>query len=352
MNALLGTQWALLGLTLPVGISFFTFQSMSYTIDVYRGRLEPDPDFATFALFVSFFPQLVAGPIIRAAEFLPQVKSALRRPLHDLTVAAPLFVFGLFKKVVVADQLGAVLDPVFADPAAFSSIDRWTATLAFAGQIYCDFSGYTDMALALCMAVGFSFPRNFESPYLACGPRSFWRRWHISLSTWLRDYLYVPLGGNRKGPGRLYLALILTMTLGGLWHGARWTFVIWGLFHGSLLIVERLLGERAPPAWMRWPLFFVLTLLGWMIFRADSLDSLLVMLDGMWSPQGGSRIAWPLVLAGTAWVAVDHLVGEWNRRSGFGERHPWLGFAGAGLLLPLCFVLRPDHSEPFIYFQF
>ena len=352
LNALLGTEWGLVGLTLPVGISFFTFQSMSYTIDVYRGRLQPDTDFLTFALFVSFFPQLVAGPIIRASAFLPQVQTALRRPLHDLTAAAPLFVFGLFKKVVVADQLGIVLDPVFADPAAFCSIDRWTATLAFAGQIYCDFSGYTDMALALCMAMGFSFPRNFESPYLACGPRAFWRRWHISLSTWLRDYLYVPLGGNRKGPGRLYLALFATMALGGLWHGAKWTFVIWGMFHGLLLIVERLMGERGPPAWLRWPFFFALTLLGWMIFRADSLEVLRAMLDGIWLLEGGSQIAWPLVLAGAGWVVVDHLFGEWNRRSDLAERRPTLAFAAAGVLLPLCFVLRPDHSVPFIYFQF
>ena len=352
LNALLGTQWDLVGLTLPVGISFFTFQAMSYTIDVYRGRLEPDADFLTFALFVAFFPQLVAGPIIRASAFLPQVSTALARPLHDLSIAAPLFVFGLFKKVVVADQLGIVLDPVFADPSGFSSIDRWTATLAFAGQIYCDFSGYTDMALALCLAMGFDFPRNFESPYLAAGPRAFWRRWHISLSTWLRDYLYVPLGGNKKGPGRMYLALMGTMVLGGLWHGAKWTFVIWGAFHGLLLVAERLMGDKLGPGWLRWPLFFVATLIGWMIFRADSVEVLGAMLDGLWRIGGPSAIAWPLVLACTGWVVVDHLVGEWNRKSKLGERYPALAFAAAGVLLPLCFVLRPDQSTPFIYFQF
>lgn len=240
LNALLGTELALLEWVLPVGISFFTFQSMSYTIDVYRGELEPERDFTSFALFVAFFPQLVAGPIIRAADFFAQASSALRTTMQRAWIAAPLFVFGLFKKVVIADRLGPIVDIVFADPTAFGSGDRWLATLAFAGQIYCDFSGYTDMALALCILLGFDFPLNFRSPYLALGPQEFWRRWHISLSTWLRDYLYIPLGGSKHGILRMYFALFMTMLLGGLWHGADWTFVIWGAYHGVLLIVERL----------------------------------------------------------------------------------------------------------------
>jgi D-alanyl-lipoteichoic acid acyltransferase DltB (MBOAT superfamily) len=343
-------------LTLPVGISFFPFQSMSYTIDVYRGELEPDVDFPTFALFVSFFPQLVAGPIIRAADFLPQVQQALSRWVHRAYVAVPLFIFGLFKKVVIADQLAAVVDAVYSDPTSFNSGDRWAATLAFAGQIYCDFSGYTDMALALCILLGFSFPLNFRSPYLSLGPQDFWRRWHISLSTWLRDYLYIPLGGSKHGPQRMYWALFMTMFLGGLWHGAAWNFVIWGVFHGVLLILERTLApvpkQPRPIDWLRWPVFFVLTLLGWLVFRVDSWQALVGMSEGLWSLTAPERV--PLALVGlcTAYVFIEQVVGEWSRRSGWPEAHPKVRAAIAGLLLPLCFLLRPAEAADFIYFQF
>jgi alginate O-acetyltransferase complex protein AlgI len=356
LNFLLGTQWDFFELTLPVGISFFTFQSMSYTIDVYRGELEPDVDFPTFALFVSFFPQLVAGPIIRAADFLPQVQQALSRWVHRAYVAVPLFIFGLFKKVVIADQLAAVVDAVYSDPTSFNSGDRWAATLAFAGQIYCDFSGYTDMALALCILLGFSFPLNFRSPYLSLGPQDFWRRWHISLSTWLRDYLYIPLGGSKHGPQRMYWALFMTMFLGGLWHGAAWNFVIWGVFHGVLLILERTLApvpkQPRPIDWLRWPVFFVLTLLGWLVFRVDSWQALVGMSEGLWSLTAPERV--PLALVGlcTAYVFIEQVVGEWSRRSGWPEAHPKVRAAIAGLLLPLCFLLRPAEAADFIYFQF
>ncbi len=355
LNALLGADLPLVGLTLPVGISFFTFQSMSYTVDVYRGELEPDADLPTFALFVAFFPQLVAGPIIRASAFLPQVDSALSRPLHNVTVALPLFVFGLFKKVVVADQLGGVADAVFEDPTAFGSGDRWVGALAFAGQIYCDFSGYTDMALAVGLLLGFRFPANFASPYLSTGPKEFWRRWHISLSTWLRDYLYIPLGGSRNGVRRMYFALFMTMLLGGLWHGAAWTFIAWGAFHGALLVIERLLAPGEPGVaarLLRWPVFFVLTLLGWILFRAGDLDTLVGMLDGLWRWEAPAAVAWPLVLVGMTYVAFEHILGELDRARGWTARHPELSFAVAGILLPLCFLLRPDRSPPFIYFQF
>jgi alginate O-acetyltransferase complex protein AlgI len=356
LNALLGAEIPLAELTLPVGISFFTFQSLSYAIDVYRHKLEPDPDLPTFALFVAFFPQLVAGPIIRASVFLPQVETALTRPLHDLTRAAPLFVFGMFKKVVIADRLGEVANAVFADPSAFGSGDRWLGTLAFSGQIYCDFSGYTDMALAMCLLLGFRFPLNFRSPYLSTGPQEFWRRWHISLSTWLRDYLYIPLGGSQSGRWRMVLALMGTMLLGGLWHGAAWTFVAWGAFHGTLLVLERLLlpadGGPKPLKVAMWPAFFVLTLVGWMIFRADSWANLALMADGLLQWQAPERVAWGLVAALMGYVAVEHVLSELNRKRGWTERWPALAFAVAGVLLPLCFLLRADRSAEFIYFQF
>ncbi len=356
LNALVGTEIPLAKLTLPVGISFFTFQSMSYTIDVYRGHLEPDADFPTFVLFVSFFPQLVAGPIIRAADFLPQVTAALSRPLHDVGRAAPLFVFGLFKKVVVADHLATIVDAVFANPQAYTMADRWLGNIAFAGQIYCDFSGYTDMALALCILLGFQFPDNFRSPYLSLGPQGFWRRWHISLSTWLRDYLYISLGGSRSGVAKMYYALFMTMVLGGLWHGAAWTFVLWGVFHGSLLIVERLLLDRGlgHPGWVvvRWPVFFVLTLIGWMVFRAESWAQLSAMADGLWRWEAPHRVSALAVGIPMAYVAVEQITGELNRRFDLSARFPLATVALAGLLLPLCFLLRPDRSPQFIYFQF
>lgn len=356
LNALLGTDVPLLHLTLPVGISFFTFQSMSYTIDVYRGRLAPTDDFPTFALFVSFFPQLVAGPIIRASDFLQQAGTALRQAMQPLRLAAPLFIFGLFKKVVVADQLGLIVDAVFQDPAAFGSGDRWMAALAFSGQIYCDFSGYTDMALALGLLLGFRFPLNFKSPYLALGPQDFWRRWHISLSSWLRDYVYIPLGGSRRGPPRMYFALLLTMLVGGLWHGAAWTFVLWGAFHGTLLIVERLLGGATQaPRWTvlwRWPVFFGLTLVGWMIFRAESWALLAAMLDGLWVWQSPDHVPLLILGLGIGYVAVEHILAELDRRHGLTERFEWAALALAGLLLPLCFLLSPAESTEFIYFSF
>ncbi len=357
LRALFGVDIPLAELTLPVGISFFTFQSMSYTIDVYRGELEPTEDFVDFALFVSFFPQLVAGPIIRAADFLPQIRQALSRPLRRLAEAAPLFVFGLFKKVVVADQLGLIVDEVYSDPAAFSSGDRWMATLAFAGQIYGDFSGYTDMALAVCILMGFEFPLNFRSPYLSLGPQEFWRRWHISLSTWLRDYLYIPLGGSRRGVARMYAALFTTMLLGGLWHGAAWTFVLWGAFHGSLLVVERVaIPKRLRTSWwtvpVRWPIFFALTLVGWMIFRAESWESLMALMEGLWRWQPATQVPMGVVAAAMAYVALDHVLGEWAHKGGWIKDQHTLRFAAAGVLLALSFLLRPSQSTAFIYFQF
>lgn len=356
LNALLGTELPLLELILPVGISFFTFQSMSYTIDVYRGQLEPERDFTNFALFVAFFPQLVAGPIIRAADFLSQAKSALQITAQRVWIAAPLFVFGLFKKVVIADRLGPIVDMVYADPSGFGSGDRWLATLAFAGQIYCDFSGYTDMALALCILFGFQFPLNFRSPYLSLGPQEFWRRWHISLSTWLRDYLYIPLGGSKHGVRRMYVALFMTMLLGGLWHGAAWTFVLWGAYHGTLLILER---QFAPPPkqpglrdlW-RWPVFFVLTLLGWLCFRVRSWADLLAMLDGLHRWQPASKVPVAVIGVCMAYVALEQVLGELDHRHRWSERYQLATVALAGLLLPLCFLLRPDKATQFIYFQF
>lgn len=275
-----------LRIILPVGISFYTFQTMSYTIDVFRRRIKPTTHFFDFALFVSFFPQLVAGPIERARHLLPQILAPRR--IYDQASFEGVYLigWGLFKKVVIADTLATFVDPVFAAPEPYSGALVLLALYAFAWQIYGDFSGYSDIARGLGKLMGFDLMINFEIPYFARNPRDFWRRWHISLSTWLRDYLYIPLGGNRLGKAKTIRNLGVTMVLGGLWHGAAWTFVVWGAYHGLLLIVHRFV--RVPAVVQRWGraswrgqpglaavlpmvVYFHLTLLGWLLFRAQSL---------------------------------------------------------------------------------
>ena len=279
-----------LKVVLPVGISFYTFQSMSYVIDVYRGTMRAERSLLTFALYIAFFPQLVAGPIERATTLVPQ----LRRPnvitLPRVYSGAYLIAWGLIKKVVIADNVAQVVNGAFAapDPSGGTAL---LGIYAFAIQIYCDFSGYTDVARGASRVMGFELMRNFDLPYFATNPSDFWRRWHISLSTWLRDYVYIPLGGNRKSPARTYVNLMLTMLLGGLWHGAAWTFVLWGAFHGLMLCVHRAAqpylrrwvdpqGAFSRRAWyfLRAFLFFQLVCFGWLLFRASSLEQVGQML--------------------------------------------------------------------------
>lgn len=232
-----------LSIVLPIGISFYTFQALSYTIDVYRRQLTPVRNYADYLLFVTFFPQLVAGPIERATTLLPQILGPRRITWDHLSTGAWLIVLGLFKKTAIADLAASVADPVFAQPELHSSAALWLGVYAFALQIYADFSGYSDMARGLARMMGFELMVNFEQPYFAASVTEFWRRWHISLSTWLKDYLYVPLGGNRCGQAKTYRNLMITMLLGGLWHGASWNFVIWGGLHGLYLALHRILRE-------------------------------------------------------------------------------------------------------------
>ena len=235
----LGMPLPLLSIALPIGISFFTFQSISYVVDVYRGDY-PLARAVDVAVYLSFFPHVVAGPIVRAREFIPQLASPRDPRRIPATAAFFLIAGGLVKKVVIADYLAvSIVDPVFGSPAAASSTDTLVAILGYAAQIYCDFSGYTDIAIGVAMLLGFRFPQNFNGPYRATDLQEFWRRWHMTLSRWLRDYLYIPLGGSRRGTGRTYVNLMITMLLGGLWHGASWTFVVWGAIHGTGLVVQR-----------------------------------------------------------------------------------------------------------------
>lgn len=288
----------ILHVVLPVGISFYTFQSLSYTIDVYRGRLPATRSLLDFALYVAFFPQLVAGPIVRAVDFLPQLQRHRTLKLEQIYEGSWLILWGLFKKVVLADSLCRLVDPVFnASHTHYDGQSILIAVYAFAIQIYCDFSGYTDIARGCAKLMGFEFNLNFNLPYMACNPREFWQRWHISLSSWLRDYLYIPLGGNRRGRIRTCINLMITMLLGGLWHGAAWTYVVWGAYHGGLLMAHRLLEpllnrwRRIWPAWSKGAvkmatiaIFFHFTCLGWLIFRAESLAHLGHLLSTLLSP--------------------------------------------------------------------
>ena len=286
-----------LNLVLPIGISFYTFQTISYTVDIYRGQLTPSKSFWEFALFVSFFPQLVAGPILRARQFLPQLREKINtanvgriRQIvinnSNLKFGITLMALGFFKKMFISDNLAPFVNTIFQDPIGLESFTIIMGTIAFAIQIYCDFSGYTDIAIGAAIILGFKIPINFNKPYFATSPSDFWKRWHISLSSWLRDYLYIPLGGNRNSSSRTYANLIIVMFLGGLWHGASWNFVIWGLLHGIYLAIHRAILNRFPklkihPFFKSTPgkILCILTtqyfvLLAWIPFRVSDFDAM------------------------------------------------------------------------------
>ncbi len=348
----------LANLVLPVGISFYTFQTLSYTIDVYRRDQPACRSLLDFMLYVAFFPQLVAGPIVRARDFLPQLAERTRPDGPTLEDAFSRMGMGFFKKVVLADTLGAFVDQVWEVPG---SIPRWSAVLAtyaYAYQIYFDFSGYCDIAIGVAQLFGFKLPENFNRPYLAASPREFWQRWHMSLSTWLRDYLYIPLGGNRASPGRTYVNLMITMLLGGLWHGAAWTFVIWGAFHGVLLAIDRFVRARVTlptgmlAMWAGRILTFHLVCIGWIFFRAGTLDNALAFIGSFDNPGFEDSHAARWALAALAAAIVAHAI--WKaptlRRWHTGWP-PALQGVGYALLIVLVYLFSPA-SERFIYFQF
>jgi alginate O-acetyltransferase complex protein AlgI len=271
----LGMPLPLATIALPVGVSFFSFQAVTYVVDTKRRQTEP-ASLMDAAIYLSFFPHLVAGPIVRASEFLPQLKAPRNPDRVAVSAGLTLVALGLIKKVMIADYLARELvDPVFAVPQAYSAPDAILAAYGYAAQIFCDFSGYTDMAIGLALLMGFVFPQNFNSPYRATGFRDFWRRWHMTLSRFLRDYLYIPLGGNRKGRVRTYINLMATMVLGGLWHGAAWNFVAWGAYQGTGLSAEHAIRGRLGrifPGWLRWFVTFNLIVVGWILFRSTDLS--------------------------------------------------------------------------------
>ena len=271
-----------LQIILPVGISFYTFQTLSYTIDIYSKKIKPEFDFITFATYVSFFPQLVAGPIVRAVDLLPQFKLDLKITTEKISQGLLLIVLGYFKKIVIADSLAPLVDHAFANPSTYTSLNLVLVVVFYAFQIYCDFSGYSDIAIGLGKMMGYNFPINFNLPYFAVNFSDFWKRWHITLSTWLRDYLYIPLGGNQKGSFYTLRNLVVTMLLGGLWHGANWTFIVWGLLHALFLIIQRgfepiayKLSDYFPKALFKFLgilITFTFVNIAWIFFRSQSLD--------------------------------------------------------------------------------
>jgi len=354
----LARDWGWMRLILPVGISFYVFQAVSYVMDVARGRILPRRSPADVALYISFFPQLVAGPIVRAADFLPQIDRPLPVDAAMRAEAVALILAGLFKKMVVANYLAVgLVDPAFAFPDAQSGLTMATAVLAYAVQIYCDFSGYSDIAIGLALLLGYRFARNFDQPYRATSLRGFWRRWHISLSSWIRDYLYIPLGGSRGGPLRQGAVLMATMTLAGLWHGAGWNFLIWGAAHGAGLWAERRLGGRpALPAPAAAALVLALVCLLWIPFRAPDLGTAAAAFAALLRTEASAPVALapPLLALIAAGLAMNWLPLAWRRPAvGLLARAPspvQAAVLAAGTLA--AFAAAQEGVAPFIYFQF
>jgi len=352
-------------IVLPVGISFYTFATMSYTLDVYLRRALPARNMLDYALFVTFFPHLVAGPIMRPTELVPQFESPRRATAAQLRFGLALMTIGLFNKVVLADSfLAHVAESVYDGDRIPGALDAWAATLAFSGQIFCDFAGYSTTAIGAALCLGFAMPDNFRFPYAAVGFTDFWRRWHITLSSWLRDYLYIPLGGNRHGPRRTYVALMTTMLLGGLWHGANWTFVAWGGLHGLYLSVERFLRARfvnyrpGPVAFALLGLLtYTLVNLTWVFFRAKTFGKAWVVLSGMF---GRSVAATPILdtfsLLTVLVIVGGMLVTHWLMRGRTIEsviaRAPAVVVGAVWGLMLFAIVIAQGAGSAFIYFQF
>ncbi len=351
-----------LSVILPAGISFYTFASMSYTIDVYRGELEPLPSLRDFSFFVSFFPHLVAGPIVRASFFVPQLKGIHPLKWNNIRLGAEIFLRGFAKKVLFADTLAVFADPVFKTPGLYSSPTCWMAVIAYALQIYYDFSGYTDMAIGTARMFGFEFPENFRHPYLSRSVTEFWRRWHITLSTWLRDYLYIPLGGNRRGRSRMYLNLFITMLLGGLWHGAAWTFVIWGGLHGCALAIHKAFQDRRVARSKPGPILSLLSWTGtqvfvlvcWVFFRSETFGGAFTFLKKMMFIDAPG-VVWyhipsAILIAASVGLHLMVLLRD-EAPIEIPLRRP-IGWAIASAMVVIILLYAPLNVSPFIYFQF
>lgn len=368
--SLTGGTFSALDIFLPVGISFFTFQSLSYTIDVYRGQLRPLDSMLDYAFYVSFFPQLVAGPIVRARDFIPQIRRPLCVTNEMIGRGVFLIIAGLFKKAVISDYISVnFVERVFAQPDLYSGLENLLAVYGYTLQIYCDFSGYSDMAIGLALLLGFQFPKNFDSPYKSQSITEFWRRWHISLSSWLKDYLYISLGGNRKGKFRQYLNLMITMLLGGLWHGASLNFIVWGGFHGLMLVFDKLFNTSflnrqkegtSGVSWWRILITFHLAAFAWIFFRNQTFEGSFLMLEQIFTnfqPQIFLQWAtsyWAVGLLMVLGYVLHFLPQSWSERTQhFVTRSPLV--VQALLIVVVIFIViqvKSSDVQPFIYFQF
>jgi alginate O-acetyltransferase complex protein AlgI len=339
------------GIVLPAGISFFTFEAISYVVDVHRGDLEAERDPLRYALFISFFPHLIAGPIVRYGVLRPQLERFWRFDADGFRSGLLLFTLGLGKKVLLADQIATPVNAALADPSALGALDAWTAIVGFSFQIYLDFSAYSDMALGLARMVGIELPWNFDRPYRSASPREFWRRWHVTLSTWLRDYVYISLGGNRKGERRRDANLAATMALGGLWHGASLNFVVWGLYHGGLLVGSHRAGRSARlPRGVAVAVTFLLVTLGWVFFRMTGMDETLSVFAALFGLHGGgealtARAYVPIAIAALLmWGLPEERTWRLER---FG--YPRIAAVAALLVVSLFWI---NQSRVFLYFRF
>lgn len=356
-------------IVLPVGISFYTFQSMSYTIDLYRNHSKAYKKVTPFATYVAFFPQLIAGPIIRHTDLVEQLEEKAKRgfDINYFKRGIVFFVIGLSKKILIADNIAKAIDPVIGMMDIATTTEAWMCALGYTLQLYFDFSGYSDMAIGLGLIFGLEFPQNFNSPYKSVSITDFWRRWHMTLSSWLRDYLYISLGGNRKGRARTYVNLMITMLLGGLWHGAAWTYVIWGGVHGGMLALERFVGwDKAPvnrgASSIRRFLTFIIVVVAWVIFRSESVELMSAWLNKMFIPQG--EIGYPHFVArhrdrfAAAWIIGMYIVlfkGNShdidNKYKESSKDQPLWHAVGLAVCLFFCFLYLGSES-PFLYFQF
>ncbi len=367
INAMVGGNFQPLDLVLPVGISFYTFQSVSYMVDVYKGRVSPTDTWLEYAFFLSFFPALVAGPIVRADYFLPQIRENRHASRTEVYTGLWLIILGVLKKAVIADYIAQYNDLIFQTPGGYSGFETLMGVIGYTMQIYCDFSGYSDMAIGIALIMGFRLARNFNFPYKARNLTDFWRRWHISLSTWLRDYIYIPLGGNRKGTARTYVNNFATMLIGGLWHGAAWKFVFWGAMHGAGLAVHKAskpwLGRVAdtwPVKALSWLTTMVFVSMLWVFFRADSWADSLTVIGSVFtdfSPAyipafAAARTMWLVLMAV---IIVAHCLPSafWERAAEWFVRTPWLvKLLIFTVTVQLVLEFRSESVTPFIYFQF
>lgn len=367
-NGLFSGSLAFEDIFLPIGISFYTFQTLSYTIDVYRKELEPTKSFIDFLFFVSFFPQLVAGPIVRASDFIPQIYEKLKLTKEDFNKALFLIIGGLLKKAVISDFISTnFVDRVFDAPNSYTAFENLMASYGYAIQIYCDFSGYSDMAIGLALLMGFKLPPNFRTPYQSGSITEFWRRWHISLSSWLRDYLYISMGGNRKGKIRTYFNLFMTMFLGGLWHGASWKFVFWGVLHGMALVVEKFFGQfiKLPKnAFIRIIqvlLTFHFVVFCWLFFRAKDFATAFQIAENISKIQFnleqwqtiilGYQNVFLLLLIGFIWHFLPQSIIDLKERL-FGKLPFWAKAIVLGFVFWIVYATASAGTQPFIYFQF